>query len=116
MQWQWLKRPAISRITISKKAGKKPRSDSVVTSCAAPDKQIVYLFDSDHIGSNRELGKVLVNGFLNAALSLPNKNCTVILISNGVKLATKGSYALRGVRKTKGARDEHFNLRHLPDY
>jgi len=90
-----------SRITISKKAGKKPRSDSVVTSCAAPDKQIVYLFDSDHIGSNRELGKVLVNGFLNAVLSLPNKNCTVILISNGVKLATKGSYALEVLGKLK---------------
>jgi tRNA 2-thiouridine synthesizing protein A len=88
-----------ARITISKKAGSKPHADSAVTPCAAPEKQIVYLFDSDHIGSNRELGKVLINGFLNAALSLPDKNCTVILISNGVKLATKGSYALEVLGK-----------------
>jgi tRNA 2-thiouridine synthesizing protein A len=88
-----------SRITISKKDGKKPHHDLVATACAAPDKEIVYLFDSDHIGSNRELGKVLINGFLNAAHSLPNKNCTVILISNGVKLATKGSYALEVLGK-----------------
>jgi selenium metabolism protein YedF len=88
-----------SRINISKKAGEKPRSDFAVTSCAAPDKQIVYLFDSDHIGSNRELGKILVNGFMNAAFSLGHKNCTMILISNGVKLATKGSYALEVLGK-----------------
>lgn len=90
-----------SRINISKKAGEKPRSNFAVTSCAATDKQIVYLFDSDHIGSNRELGKVLINGFMNAALSLALKNCTVILISNGVKLATKGSYALEVLGKLK---------------
>ncbi len=88
-------------ITISKKPGEKPQADSVATACAASDKQIVYLFDSDHIGSNRELGKVLVNGFMNAALSLPHKNCSVVLISNGVKLATKGSYALEALGKLK---------------
>ncbi len=88
-------------ITISKKPGEKPQVDFVATACAAPDKRIVYLFDSDHIGSNRELGKVLVNGFMNAALSLPHKNCSVVLISNGVKLATKGSYALEALGKLK---------------
>jgi selenium metabolism protein YedF len=88
-------------ITISKKPGERPHADSVATACAVSDKQIVYLFDSDHIGSNRELGKVLVNGFMNAALSLPHKNCSVVLISNGVKLATKGSYALEVLGKLK---------------
>lgn len=89
------------RITISKRPGAKPSSDFTVTSCAAPDKQIVYLFDNDFIGSNRELGKILVNGFMNAALSLPHKNATVILISNGVKLATTGSYALEVLNKLR---------------
>lgn len=89
------------RITISKKAGAKTRSDFTVTSCAAPDKHIVYLFDNDFIGSNRELGKILVNGFMNAVLSLSHKNATVILISNGVRLATTGSYALEVLNKLR---------------
>jgi selenium metabolism protein YedF len=60
---------------------------------------LVYLFDSDFIGTNRELGKVLVNGFLNAIPSLPERKSTVILISNGVKLATTGSYVLDTLKK-----------------
>lgn len=56
--------------------------------------EIVYLFDTDYIGSNMELGKVLVNGFLTAALTLQHTQCTIVLISNAVRLATKGSYAL----------------------
>jgi len=60
---------------------------------------LVYLFDSDFIGSNRELGKVLVNGFLNAIPSLPKRKSTIILISNGVKLATSGSYVLDTLKK-----------------
>jgi tRNA 2-thiouridine synthesizing protein A len=82
------------RIGIKKKAGSKPAAEPYVAVCPSSEKEIVYLFDSDYVGSNRELGKVLLNGFMNAALSLPHKNCTVILISNGVKLAVRGSYAL----------------------
>jgi tRNA 2-thiouridine synthesizing protein A len=82
------------RIGITKKAGSKPAAEPYVAVCPSSDKEIVYLFDSDYVGSNRELGKVLLNGFMNAALSLPHKNCTVILISNAVKLAVRGSYAL----------------------
>ncbi len=55
---------------------------------------LVYLFDSDFIGTNRDLGKVLVNGFLNTIPSLPKRKSTIVLISNGVKLATSGSYVL----------------------
>ena len=55
---------------------------------------LVYLFDSDFIGTNRDLGKVLVNGFLNVIPALPKRKSTIILISNGVKLATSGSYVL----------------------
>ena len=55
---------------------------------------LVYLFDSDFIGTNRDLGKVLVNGFLNTIPSLPKRKSSIVLISNGVKLATSGSYVL----------------------
>ena len=82
------------RIAISRKADSKPAADTYIATRPAPEKEMVYLFDSDYVGSNRDLGKVLLNGFMNAALSLPHKKCTVILISNAVKLAIKGSYAL----------------------
>ncbi len=55
---------------------------------------IVYLFDADYIGSNMELGKVLMNGFLSAMVNLQNKDCAIVLISNAVRLATEGSYVL----------------------
>jgi selenium metabolism protein YedF len=60
---------------------------------------LAYLFESDFIGSNRELGKVLVNGFLSAIPSLPERKSAIILISNGVKLATTGSYVLEILSK-----------------
>jgi len=60
---------------------------------------LAYLFDADFIGGNRELGKVLVNGFLNAIEALPQRTSTIILISTGVKLATTGSYALDTLSK-----------------
>ena len=62
---------------------------------------LVYLFESDYIGRNRELGKVLVNGFLNAITSLPKRESRVIFISNGVRLTTKGSYVLDTLFKLK---------------
>lgn len=73
------------------------RKEAASPSCAAappcPGKA-VYLFDADHIGSNMELGKVLMNGFLSAMQNLQNKNCAIILISKAVRLATSGSYVL----------------------
>lgn len=74
-------------------------SSEVVSPEPATEKQVthellVYLFDSDFIGTNRDLGKILVNGFLNAIPSLPKRRSTIILISNGVKLATSRSYVL----------------------
>jgi selenium metabolism protein YedF len=62
---------------------------------------LVYLFESDYIGRNRELGKVLVNGFLNAITSLPKRESRIIFISNGVRLTTKGSYVLDTLLKLK---------------
>jgi tRNA 2-thiouridine synthesizing protein A len=38
---------------------------------------------------------------MNAALSLPYKNCSVVLISNAVKIAIKGSYALEVLEKLR---------------
>jgi len=88
-------------VAIKKRAGAVKQAAELDATCSVPEGEIVYLFDADHIGSNRELGKVLVNGFLNAALSLPHKNCSIILISGGVKLAVAGSYALEVLNKLK---------------
>ncbi len=85
------------RVVISRQAGARPaegQCPACETTAGPGSGEIACLFDSDYIGSNRDLGKVLTNGFLNAALALPNTRCTLILISNGVRLATKGSYAL----------------------
>ena len=76
------------------KVGSAADTQAVVTEKELTHEPIVYLFDSDFIGTNRELGKVLVNGFLNAIPALPKRKSTIILISNGVKLATAGSYVL----------------------
>lgn len=87
------------QISIVKHACILPASEQKGTAPAQADEEIVYLFDSDYIGTNMELGKVLVNGFLNAILSLPHSKGAVILISNGVRLATDGSYALEVLSK-----------------
>ena len=76
------------------KVGSAADTQAVVTEKELTHEPLVYLFDSDFIGTNRELGKVLVNGFLNAIPSLPKRKSTIILISNGVKLAIAGSYVL----------------------
>ena len=76
------------------KVGSEAVSQKPVTEKQLAHGSLVYLFDSDFIGTNRDLGKVLVNGFLNAIPSLPKRRSTIILISNGVKLATSGSYVL----------------------
>jgi len=75
-------------------SGLQAAAEEGVNCRAASNDAIVYLFDADYIGSNMELGKVLVNGFLTAALTLPHTRCTIVLISNAVRLATQGSYAL----------------------
>jgi len=98
---KWAEDQGYFRIFITRKAGSKPAAEPYGAACPASEKEIVYLFDSDYVGNNRDLGKVLLNGFMNAALSLPYKNCTVILISNAVKLAIKGSYALEVLEKLK---------------
>jgi TusA-related sulfurtransferase len=51
--------------------GKKHRASE--TRAKGDEESVAYLFDSDFIGTNRELGKILVNGFLNAISSLPHK-------------------------------------------
>lgn len=76
------------------KVGLEAVSVEPVTETQLIHEPLVYLFDSDFIGTNRDLGKVLVNGFLNAIPSLPKRKSTIVLISNGVKLATSGSYVL----------------------
>jgi tRNA 2-thiouridine synthesizing protein A len=81
------------------KVGSAAISQEPVAEKQLTQEPLVYLFDADFIGSNRELGKVLVNGFLNAIPSLPKRKSIIILISNGVKLATSGSYVLDTLKK-----------------
>ncbi len=69
--------------------------------------KIVYLFESDFIGTNRELGKVLSNGFLNAIAELKKRKSSIILISNGVKLAIKKSYVLERLQSLE---EEGFDI------
>ena len=73
------------------------KKDAASPACAAAPsntQKVAYLFDADHIGSNMELGKVLMNGFLSAMQNLQNKNCVIVFISKAVRLATSGSFVL----------------------
>ncbi len=75
-------------------------------SCSPPDKSLrTYLLNSDHIGANRELGKVLVKGLLNAAAELPYPQ-QLVFINTGVKLVAEKSYCLEILEKLEksGAR------------
>lgn len=69
--------------------------------------KMVYLFESDFIGTNRELGKVLSNGFLNAIEELPKRKSSIVLISKGVKLAIKKSYVLN---RLKSLEEKDFDI------
>ena len=89
------------------KAPSKKRSEHKAPKRETAKGKVVYLFDSDFIGTNRELGKVLSNGFLNAIDSLPKQASSIVLISNGVRLATKGSYALKQLLKLQ---DSGFSI------
>ena len=100
------------RVVISKQSGAQAPSAHGSPTAASESTngadEVVYLFDADYIGSNMELGKVLVNGFLNAALSLPHTRCTIVLVSNAVRLATKNSYALDVLCKACARKDTGF--------
>ena len=87
-------------LKITKLSSSKVSQESV-TEKKVVEETMVYLFDSDFIGSNRELGKILVNGFLNAIPSLPKRKSKIIFISNGVKLTTRGSYVFDTLSKLK---------------
>lgn len=84
----------VSELQIIKGPSAGPASTGQVQPGQSVKGEVVYFFDTDFIGPNMELGKVLVNGFLSAIPSLPNQHGSIILISNGVRLATEGSYVL----------------------
>ena len=69
-------------------------STELITDKKVVGETLVYLFESDFIGRNRELGKILINGFLNAIISLPKRKSKIVLISNGVRLVIARSYVL----------------------
>ena len=82
---------------------KKPGNTKKVLS----KEKIVYLFESDFIGTNRELGKVLSDGFLTAIEELPERKSSIVLISKGVKLAIKKSYVLN---RLKSLEEKGFDI------
>ena len=57
---------------------------------------IVVFIGSDVIGrgDNIELGKLLMQSFLNTLKSLPNRPETILFMNNGVKLVAEGSHVL----------------------
>ena len=57
---------------------------------------IVIFIGSDVIGhgENIELGKLLMQSFLNTVRSLPNRPETLLFMNNGVKLVAEGSHVL----------------------
>ncbi len=61
--------------------------------------EVVYFFDADFIGSHRELGKVLANGFLEVMPQLPSIKKKIIFVNTGVKLTTEGSYVLEPLKR-----------------
>ncbi len=100
------KEKKVFEIEIIKKAlSEKKKAKS--TKKGVSKEKIVYLFESDFIGTNRELGKVLSNGFLNAIAELKKRKSSIILISNGVKLAIKKSYVLE---RLKSLEEEGFDI------
>ncbi len=100
----------VYELKITRGAGKPSapggESTSGEYSCSPPDSSLrTYLLNSDHIGANRELGKVLVKGLLNAAAELPYPK-QLVFINTGVKLVAEKSYCLEILEKLEksGAR------------
>jgi len=64
--------------------------------CSPSAGGIVIFIGADIIGrgENLELGKLLIQSFLNTIRSLPNKPETVIFMNNGVKLVAEDSHVL----------------------
>ncbi|MDD5223829.1 MAG: sulfurtransferase-like selenium metabolism protein YedF [bacterium] len=74
-----------------------------INSCSPPDSSLrTYFLNSDHIGANRELGKVLVKGLLNAVVELPYPK-QLVFINTGVKLLAEDSYCLEILQKLEKA-------------
>lgn len=91
-------------LKITRSAGKPAAPGEY--SCSPPDSPLrTYLLNSDHIGANRELGKILVKGLFNAAADLPCQK-QFVFINTGVKLVTEESYCLEVLEKLEksGAR------------
>ena len=61
-----------------------------------PSGGIVLFIASDTLGrgEDRSLGSLILQSFLNTASALPTKPETIVLMNNGVKLATEGSVVL----------------------
>jgi selenium metabolism protein YedF len=63
---------------------------------ATPNSGIVVFIGGNVIGrgENTELGKLLMQSFLNTARSLPNRPESILFMNDGVKLVAEGSHVL----------------------
>jgi len=69
-------------------------------SCAAGS-GTVFFIGSDILGrgENIELGRLLIQSFLNTIASLPQRPESILFMNNGVKLVTEGSHVLGELNK-----------------
>jgi len=69
---------------------------SETPTATATNSGIVIFIGSNVIGrgENLELGKLLMQSFLNTLQSLPNRPETILFMNNGVKLVAEGSHVL----------------------
>jgi len=61
--------------------------------------KITFMITCDKIGINDELGKILIEGFINTLPSATNKPRRVIFLNEGVHLTTEGSPVLQSLAK-----------------
>jgi len=61
--------------------------------------RITFIITCNKIGINDELGKILIEGFINTLPSATNKPRLVIFLNEGVHLTTEGSPVLQSLAK-----------------
>lgn len=61
--------------------------------------RVTFLITCNRIGINDELGKILIEGFINSLPSATNKPRLMIFLNEGVHLTTEGSPVLQSLKK-----------------
>jgi selenium metabolism protein YedF len=63
------------------------------------NRNITFMITRDKIGINDELGKILMEGFINTLPSATNKPRLIMFLNEGVRLTTEGSPVLQSLAK-----------------